>query len=432
MLLNYSELKYSVNHIREQFIVKDAWKFGKVQKIFSSGKVVVMSVRVPGKTINLAIGRGGEACGVWALDRQVPSAFRIVRDKFLEFLRSNIQGLLIDNVKIDSLDRIVELRFIDGSKLLMFWKGRSLYFSFGQKIESGFEVFSPWIGQKKYILENLEFDIFDQIERREIERKDIENISSPDFFSEEVVKVSPKKIKRKIQNINKDLELCMQWRFLNDKLQANAFTLEERIFNYNGIKVKFETTENFYQRRDKIFQKIKKLKNGENILRKRLEDTKNEEQNIAQQENVDQKIYYPVWMIKEAKVSSKKVQRNDIEIFHIGEVKYGVGLSANGNDYLRSKWSTKSDIWVHLDVEKSAHVIIKTPKSVTITELEIAASIVADYSSYKDEQIPIIYTQVKDVKGVKGSPGLVIYKKEKHLRLRKTQWKEIISSSWLE
>ena len=92
-----------------------------------------------------------------------------------------------------------------------------------------------------------------------------------------------------------------------------------------------------------------------------------------------------------------------------------------GNDQLRNRWASKEDYWFHLDGLKSTHAILKLerPTLPTQDQLSMAASIVARFSHFIDDWIPIIYTQVKNLKGVSGSPGMVIYKKEKHLRCLK-------------
>src|SRR5205085_9474503 len=94
---------------------------------------------------------------------------------------------------------------------------------------------------------------------------------------------------------------------------------------------------------------------------------------------------------------------------------------AQSNDQLRNKWSSKEDHWLHLDGLKSTHVIIKMLNNASFTPevLNVGASIVAHFSHFNDDWIPIIHTQVKNLKGVSGAAGMVIYKKEKHLRCPK-------------
>ena len=63
-------------------------------------------------------------------------------------------------------------------------------------------------------------------------------------------------------------------------------------------------------------------------------------------------------------------------------------------------------------------------------DFAVMCSVLADYSDFDSSMIPVIFTQVSNLKGVKGIPGKVNYKKEKHLVVTKVNWKEIISSAW--
>ncbi len=63
-------------------------------------------------------------------------------------------------------------------------------------------------------------------------------------------------------------------------------------------------------------------------------------------------------------------------------------------------------------------MIIKLPNQTLpdTNTINLGASIVAHFSHFKDDWIPVVYTQVKNLKGVSGAAGMVTYKKEKHLR----------------
>ncbi len=49
------------------------------------------------------------------------------------------------------------------------------------------------------------------------------------------------------------------------------------------------------------------------------------------------------------------------------------------------------------------------------SHLTVAARLIAKQSSIKAGEIDIIFTQLKNVRGVTGTPGMVTYKKEKRL-----------------
>jgi predicted ribosome quality control (RQC) complex YloA/Tae2 family protein len=190
-------------------------------------------------------------------------------------------------------------------------------------------------------------------------------------------------------------------------------------------KIKFEGELNPYERRNLVFQKIKKLKRGEGILSLRLENVKELLSGKKTETNKTSElpIIKPVWgkeEMGEIKPTSENAETN-FKVFKLDALQVGVGLSAQGNDQLRSKWASKDDLWLHMDGLKSAHVIVKSVNNLPLSpeNLNIAANILAYFSHFNDTWIPIIHTQVKNLKGVTGAPGMVIYKKEKHLRCPK-------------
>jgi predicted ribosome quality control (RQC) complex YloA/Tae2 family protein len=84
-----------------------------------------------------------------------------------------------------------------------------------------------------------------------------------------------------------------------------------------------------------------------------------------------------------------------------------VGRSSDNNDELTQKFAAKDDLWLHAKDVSGSHVVVKYkagqnfPKNV----IEKAASLAAFYSKRKNETYcPVIYTQKKYVRKVKGAP----------------------------
>ncbi|WP_339753709.1 NFACT RNA binding domain-containing protein [Algoriphagus aquimarinus] len=96
-----------------------------------------------------------------------------------------------------------------------------------------------------------------------------------------------------------------------------------------------------------------------------------------------------------------------------------VGKSAQSNDDMLRGYTKKDDIWLHARMVPGSHVLIKTSglKSIPMSVLETAASLAAFYSKNKNESLaPVIHTEAKYVRKVKGSPaGSVMVEKEKVL-----------------
>lgn len=96
-----------------------------------------------------------------------------------------------------------------------------------------------------------------------------------------------------------------------------------------------------------------------------------------------------------------------------------VGKSASANDDMLRGYTKKDDIWLHARMVPGSHVLIKTSglKNIPVSVLETAASLAAFYSKNKNESLaPVIHTEAKYVRKVKGSPpGSVMVEKEKVL-----------------
>src|SRR5690606_15924897 len=230
---------------------------------------------------------------------------------------------------------------------------------------------------------------------------------------------APHFLERKRENIENDLRKARQWERLQSMLDKGT-SLDGYEIKVGDHKIKFEGELNPYERRNLVFQKIKKLKRGENILSQRLQQVQEQLSGKESTTIVTSTIplVRPVWG-KDEKINKVQAQPSDqsYRVYKGPNFQVGVGLTSQGNDQLRAKWAGKEDFWFHLDGQKSAHVILKLTQSTTLeTEaINTAASILAQFSHFNADWIPVIYTQVKNLKGVTGAPGMVIYKKEKHL-----------------
>lgn len=434
MIQYYLDLEKQVKTIKETRLSQ-----GQIQKIYSTAFFISMAIRTPGKTWHLYLGRGAGQEGLWLHDAAPLSALR-KKDNFLEYMRRHLSSCSFIDVDLDSRDRIVAIRyqkFGEVQSLLLFWKGRKLYFlhHYQDQPEAPFKLLLSWRG--KAITLNTDvmdlYDYFDEIGRLKNLKHDLsshQNLSIEQLLQDELnssslksLGVKPDFLERKKQNIEDDLRRTKQW----ERLQ-NILDKDEPLDNLYELKVgdhniKFEGPLNPYERRNIVYEKIKKLKRGEGILAKRLEVV-NEQLagvNKAPELKSSLPIVKPVWgkdEMNDKKTIVSPSQQNDFRVFEKDGYQIAVGLSSQGNDQLRNRWGSKDDMWLHLDGSKSSHVIIKSSRQ-TLPETDIlnfAASILAYFSRFESEWIPVIYTQVKNLKGVTGAPGMVIYKKEKHLR----------------
>ena len=106
-----------------------------------------------------------------------------------------------------------------------------------------------------------------------------------------------------------------------------------------------------------------------------------------------------------------------------------VGKNNKQNDWLTFKTARESDIWFHAKDIPGSHVILKVEgKEISDKEIKTAALLAAFHSKGKHSaNLPVDYTQVKNVKKIKGAkPGLVTYENYKTIYV--TPDKEIITT----
>jgi predicted ribosome quality control (RQC) complex YloA/Tae2 family protein len=441
MIQFYSDLKNQVKEIKDKNL-----SGGQIQKIYSTAFYISMGIRTPGKTWWLYIGRGGGYEGLWIDDSPPPSEIRR-KDTFLEYLRRHISSCGFLGVSLDQADRIIRIdyqKYGSRQSLLMFWKARQTYFLhyYQEEFQKEYKLLLSWMG--KSIKPSFDMDdlnsYFDQVGRRndfkhELKSSEFKNIK--ELIKEELNQGSNQPsvlkknfINRKEENIRNDLRKAEQWKILEEYLKQKREIVGHEI-KIGDQKIKFPSSSNEYEKRNAIFEKIKKLKRGENILKERLNQVEalKIEDKAKKIEKSELPIVRPIWSRIESKKTYDSDTKKEYVVISVNGIQMGVGTSAFGNDQLRNKWSGKEDIWLHLDGHKSSHLILKLPDNNTLDTviINIAASILADFSRFNGDWIPIIYTQIKNLKGVTGSPGMVTYKKEKHLNCPRVD-----VSTWLK
>jgi predicted ribosome quality control (RQC) complex YloA/Tae2 family protein len=442
MIQYYLDLEKQVQNIREKVLSQ-----GQIQKIYSTAFYISFAIRTAGKTWHLYLGRGGGYEGIWVHDSPPPSLLRR-KDNFLEYFRRHFSSCSFLDAELDTKDRIIKMtyqKFGEVQSFLWFWKGRKLYFlhHYQEQPEAPFKLLLSWRG--KAFTPGLEindlYSYFDEIGRLHEMRHDLFSPEIPGIekLLEEEAKAAslrgvtsaPTFLQRKKDNIEDDLRRTRQW----DKLQ-NILDKGDSLDNMYELKVgdhkiKFEGELNPYERRNLLFQKIKKLKRGETILNERLgnvvEQLAGKETFIKKESTLP--MMKPIWgEEKNSHTMAAKQVAEEFKVFKFDDYQVAVGLNAQGNDQLRNSWANKEDHWLHLDGNKSSHAIIKLLNQSALTPdvLNVGATIVAHFSHFQDQWIPIIHTQVKNLKGVSGAAGMVIYKKEKHLRCLKVNIDQLI------
>ncbi len=402
-----------------------------IQKIYSTSWFLCLNVRVPGKTIHLFLGRGKGYEGLW-IGNDVPKSSLRKIDKFLEYVRRHLSGSTLNGIEIDKNDRAIKLRYQKWGRensFYIFYRGRKLYFMnyFYNAQKNQMQSFKSW-DQK--LGESVSFDDFDEVGRKQLSHQEessenIEEIEHILVLEEKAAfkddkKKTKKFINRKLQRIENDLcrvkargELLL---LINENEDLSKLPMKVKTTSH---KISFKEKSHF-KRRDEIYTKVKKLKKAEGILESRLKLTRDQSKlNFVESKVNNLETISPVWESKSKNSQSlKQFNSDDYLEYKSSKIHLYLGLTSQGNDYIRKKFGTKDDIWVHLDKETSAHVIIKKRNDkVSIEELTIAASAIIDKTKKTIEQADIVYTQLKNIKGVKGAAGMVTFKKEKRLRV---------------
>ncbi len=405
-----------------------------IQKIYSTSYYICLTVRLPGITRYIYIGRGGGYEGLW-IGNKKPNSFLRKRDKFLEFLRKHLSSCSLDHFEIDLKDRILTLHYQKWgriSKFFFFYNARNLYFVnfYYDKKKERMLLFKSWDSTVSEV-QNIDYDIFDEVGRRKLDRETHDKIIIPVeglLRQEETLALkksrggkSKKFLKRKKGKILADLKriqaISMLEKLVSEEKDFSLLPSKNILF---GIKLNFKTKDH-YKRRDEVYLKIKKLKKAKKILELRLKDT---ELNLEDTENKESeginhlKVINPVWGQKSNKPKKNLSVTKNYHLYDFKNFSLGVGNTAVGNDQLRNEWAKKNDYWFHLEGDKSPHIIIKLKQGVLDQEkINIAGAALIAFSSLNYQEANIIYTQVKNLKGVKGAAGKVIYNKEKHIRL---------------
>jgi len=96
-----------------------------------------------------------------------------------------------------------------------------------------------------------------------------------------------------------------------------------------------------------------------------------------------------------------------------------IGRNNSQNEQLTFKQASDYDLWFHAQEIPGSHVLLRLDAGMEPNDdtLQLAASVAAYYSrARQSEQVPVVYTEPKNVYKPKGAlPGMVIYKRERVL-----------------
>lgn len=412
-------------------------EFYPLQKAYTTPHFLVLGLRFPGRNVALYIGRGNQYEGIFVSDKFPPPYLR-VQDRLLDYARKYLVGTRLGKMEIDEKHFLVLFHFKNehtDNSFAFGYKDRQLYFVKQNKDE----VYTSWNGENS--TGKTITDLVDGLmgEKPTVDTKKSSSWTLEQYFTDEQKKISGKPIQRKkekflekkIFNISNDLSDVEKWHLIEEELLSEEAIFDVSQNNFHGHKIKFGTHLNTWQKRDIVFGKIKKLKRAEIILKTRLKETDEELSKVKigefEFEVTKEKVIAPLWQSS----AISKVKHNteyNVKSFRIKNIPGIISLNAESNDWLRSQ-GAKEHLWFHIEDYPGAHCLIKTDDISQLSgdDLSAIASMLRDFSQLEITVIPVMYSQLKNVKGLKGAQGKVLVKKPKFLRCNYMNWIEIIT-----
>lgn len=410
-------------------------QYGQVQKLYSTPHLICIILRFRGQTRFLYIGRGNHYEGIWEHSSAPPAEFRI-RGRYLEYLRKFLMGARIGKILIHSTDRAIIIPYFSNKQqntFGFFWKGRFLNF-FNIIREDKPRIFKSWIGREEEFSGSGGFEVFEGLDQMDI-FKENSNVSILEYFqklgkelegSEQTGK-KKKFLDRKLQKIQMDIDKLNNSAKIWPLIQTGDFIIGDRNqIILEGLKFKFDPSWNEYKKRGKVFEKLKDFQKAQILLKARFEEVLKERQSLGKEKRqISQvRVIEPLWVVKKEEKSPPNVN-----FYQTGDcrLKCALGLDAQANDFLRTKWAGKEDWWFHLEGYSSGHLFVKGLFAFDKEVVAAFGSLIRDHANIQITQIPLIFTLVKYLRGVKGKAGAVTYVKEKYLKVDYNKnWQEYI------
>ena len=235
----------------------------------------------------------------------------------------------------------------------------------------------------------------------------------------------------------KDAENKDRYKVFGDLVTANLYKIEkgaESVVVSNFYEPDCPETEIPLSREisaaknaQRYYKLFSKLKNAEVEMEKQrqmtLSDIEYLESTLCALENADSETDLNLiraelteeGYIKRGKSNKKEVKKLSKPMHFISSDGFDIYVGKNNtqNDYLTLKFANSQDIWFHTKQIHGSHTVIKLglDKEVPKTTMMEAAKLAAYYSKAREStQVPVDYTQIKNVKKPNGAkPGMVIY-----------------------
>jgi len=231
-----------------------------------------------------------------------------------------------------------------------------------------------------------------------------------------------------------------QERELNGKLQKKRKKIEGDLINLRGkvqlaksliesdqiseidlksLKIKMQNLKNIYAVKSKLYEAQKRFNAAINIQEGRLKEATNEK---SRPKTVQTERPIPlIWMKSDLAKTEQAISHegNVRELFSDDNCRVYKGLNDIGNNYLITKIAKKEDYWAHLQSNPSAHYVIKFKSTFSQNTFLICMKVIAkDIDRQMGSLgVDITYTQIRNLKKIKSSPGKVTLARQKTIRV---------------
>ena len=280
-----------------------------LQKIHSSSRLLSLAIRLPGQTRYLYLGRGHGTEGLWITSQPIPPQLRRV-DHWVEYLRKHLGSAQLLHLQQVLGDRCLHLHYRKygyENSFIFFWRGRSLYFlnHFFEPKSQKFFLMTSWEGKKALpsplpMTERHRALLPLGLRPLQGRRRTATTQQYPPGGQEPVSSMlecerkqllklngSRKKrlsLQRKLDKIHHDLATIATAKQLQVKLQSGEFLLDEKTtkLHYQGLEIKLGNASGLWQKKDRLFAKLKAYKKAQTILEARKAQTEHHIKSLQQ------------------------------------------------------------------------------------------------------------------------------------------------------
>ncbi len=191
----------------------------------------------------------------------------------------------------------------------------------------------------------------------------------------------------------------------------------------DSISIPLDPAKSVQANAQRYFKKYRKLKDGEKILLRRLQETKKElaylDSLLASLEYADleslreiQAEMEQTGLLRAAREKKVKTAAVSVPLHFVSTdgIDIYVGRNNSQNDRLTLKSALPEDTWLHVKDIPGAHVIVKSAEPPEETLIEAARLAVRYSRAAASSNVPVDYTHARYVRKPKGAkPGMVIY-----------------------